>query len=277
MPVVQRTILLAPLTFGAPLLATSALSQDFSEMRLREGEAAYRAKRFVEAAGLFRLAAFGLLDRPPMLCQALVHLAVAADAAGRASDAKWATDRLAEVHRRAPSCDEAQIDGATRSEFEARFHRSFPGGEPVIAGGPAPPAAASSAAGELVTRESPAPRPARRVTPRPAGDAPVSASTAMNATTSTVTTAVTEGARLKTIVHPVYPRGALQARAGGVVILRVIVSEEGEPVQVDVVQGVRPDLNAAAVSAIKRCVFEPGRVNGRPVRSSTTVSVPFQP
>ena len=275
MHVFQRTILLAALTFGAPLLATPALSQDFSEMRLRDGEAAYRAKRFVEAAGLFRLAAFGLLDRPPMLCQALVHLAVAADAAGRASDAKWATDRLAEVHRRAPSCDEAQLDGATRSEFEARFHRSFPGGEPVTAGGPAPPAAASSAAGELVTRESPPPRPARRVTPRPAVEAPLSAP--VSATTATATTLATEGARLKTIVHPVYPSGALQARAGGVVILRVIVSEEGEPVQVDVVQGVRPDLNAAAVSAIKRCVFEPGRVDGRPVRSSTTVSVPFQP
>ena len=276
MHVFQRTILLAALTFGAPLLATPALSQDFSEMRLRDGEAAYRAKRFVEAAGLFRLAAFGLLDRPPMLCQALVHLAVAADAAGRASDAKWATDRLAEAHRRAPSCDEAQIDGATLSEFEARFHRRFPGGEPLTAAGPAPPpappAAASSAAGELVTRESPAPRPARRVTPRPAVDTPVSASTG-----ATATTAATEGARLKTIVHPVYPSAALQARAGGVVILRVIVSEEGEPVQVDVVQGVRPDLNAAAVSAIKRCVFEPGRVDGRPVRSSTTVSVPFQP
>jgi TonB family protein len=185
------------------------------------------------------------------------------------SDAKWATDRLAEVHRRAASCDEAQIDGATRAEFEARFHRRFPVGEPLVAGGGAPPltpAAAPSAAGELVTRESPP--PVRRVPARPAVETPVSATTA---------TADGAGARLKTIVHPIYPRAALQARVGGVVILRVIVSEEGEPVQVDVVQGVRPDLNAAAVSAIKRCLFEPGRVDGRPVRSSTTVSVPFQP
>jgi len=260
MRVFLRTILFALVTF-APLLATPALSQDFSEMRLREGEAAYRAKRFVEAAGLLRLAAFGFIDRPPMLCQALVHLALASDAAGRATDAKWATDRLAEVHRRAASCDEAQIDGATRSEFEARFHRRFPGGEALMAAGAAPPPAPAA---ELVTRESP-PRPGRQLTPRPAVEAPLSA------------TSDGAGPRLKTIVHPVYPRAALQARAGGVVILRVIVSEEGEPVQVDVVQGVRPDLNAAAVAAIRRCVFEPGRLDGRPVRSSTTVSVPFQP
>jgi TonB family protein len=266
-----RTILLAAVTWVTPLLATPAPAQDFSEMRLREGEAAYRAKRYDAAAASFRLAAFGLLDRPPMLCQALVRLALASDAAGRAADAKWATDRLTEVQRRAPSCGEAELDAATRSDFEARFHRRWPPGAASMAAA-APAAAPPAPASEVVTRESPAvraPRPASSAASRPAVEAPLSASTDGSGADT--------AARLKTVVHPIYPRAALQARIGGVVILRVLVSEEGQPIQVEVVQSVRPDLNAAAVAAIKRCVFEPGRANGRPVRSSTTVSVPFQP
>lgn len=255
---------------AAVLVARPVPAQDFSDVRMREGETAYRARRFVDAVGLFRVAAFGYLDRPPMLCQSLVRLAIAADAAGRPADVKFAMDKLAEAQRRAPSCAEADVDAATRADFEARFHRRWTGGEaPVssasVEAGAAPgsPTPATDASAERRR----AARPAPRRTPEPltesgGGEAAVEDG---------------GGARLKTVVHPVYPRAALAAHVGGVVILRVLVSEEGKPLQVEVVQGIRPDLNAAAVTAIKRCVFEPARVGGRAVRASTTVSVPFQP
>jgi TonB family protein len=265
----RKTALLLAAAFAAILLAARASAQDFSDVRMREGEAAYRARRFAEAASFFKVAAFGYLDRPPMLCQALVRLALASDAAGRPADVKAAIDRLADAQRRAPSCAEAEIDALTRSDFETRFHRRWQGGEiiPAPAAAEAAPAPASSSPAADASAPRPRPtRPARRATPEP----PVQAS-------SSDATVEDGGARLKTIVHPVYPRAALQAHVGGVVILRVLVSEEGTPLQVEIVQGVRPDLNAAAVTAIKRCVFEPARVAGRPVRSSTTVSVPFQP
>jgi TonB family protein len=265
----RKTSLRLAAAFAAILLAARVPAQDFSDVRMREGEAAYRARRFADAASFFRVAAFGYLDRPPMLCQALVRLALASDAAGRPADVKTAMDRLADALRRAPTCAEAEIDATTRLEFEARFRRRWSGGEApsqaAAAEASAAPASPPPAADDSAPRPRPT-RPSRRATQEPAAPA------APN------DTAVQDGgARLKTVVHPVYPRGALQAHVGGVVILRVLVSEEGIPLQVEVVQGIRPDLNAAAVTAIKRCLFEPARVAGRPVRSSTTVSVPFQP
>ncbi|MDQ6891328.1 MAG: TonB family protein [Acidobacteriota bacterium] len=263
----RKTALLLAAAFAAVLLASRSAAQDFSDVRMREGEAAYRARRFADAASFFRVAAFGYLDRPPMLCQALVRLALASDAAGRPADVKAAIDRLADAQRRAPACAEAEIDSLTRSDFETRFHRRWQGGEIVPAAAEASPTPASPSPAADASAPHPRPtRPARRATPEP----PVQ-------TASSETTVQEGGARLKTVVHPVYPRAALQAHVGGVVILRVLVSEEGIPVQVEIVQGIRPDLNAAAVTAIKRCVFEPPRVAGSPVRSSTTVSVPFQP
>lgn len=269
MPGFRRSILLA-VTCAASLVALRADAQDFADARMREGETAFRARQFADAAGLFRLAAFGYLDRPAMLCQALVHFAVAADAAGRPAEVKTAMDRLADARRRTPACADAEIDASTRAEYEARFHRRWPGGAPILEALASETPASSTAIPpspprEISTIRASSPRSAEPSEPRPAP------------AVSTDGVGQNGGARLKSVVHPVYPQSALLARVGGVVILRVLVSEEGKPLQVEVVQGVRPDLNAAAVTAIKRCVFEPARVEGRPVRSSTTVSVPFQP
>ena len=270
MRVFRKTSLRLAAAVAAGILAAQAGAQDFSDLRMRGGEAAYRARRFADAASMFRVAAFGYLDRPPLLCQALVHLALAYDAAGRPAEAKVAADRLAEAQRRAPTCADAEIDAATRLEFETRFRRKWPPAGTASAAAsadlsPAPPASQAvdtAAEGPRPTRE------ARRTTPKPVAETAPSSDAAAEGESA---------ARLKTVVHPIYPRAALQARVGGVVILRVLVSEEGTPLQVEVVQGIRPDLNAAAVTAIKRCIFEPARVAGRPGRASTTVGVPFQP
>jgi TonB family protein len=75
---------------------------------------------------------------------------------------------------------------------------------------------------------------------------------------------------------PIYPEKALRARIRGLVVLRVLVSEEGVPLEIRVEQGARKDLTDAAVRAVYRWRFEPARKNGRPVRTFAIVRIPFE-
>jgi protein TonB len=79
------------------------------------------------------------------------------------------------------------------------------------------------------------------------------------------------------VVKPIYPPMALQARVGGLVILRVLVSETGEPLDVEVVRPGKAGLTEAAIAAVKRWTFTPARKGDTPVRAWTTVPIPFQP
>ena len=220
----------------AASIASRASAQDFSETRLRQGRDAYRARRPADAIDPLRVAAFGLLDRPAQLCEALVLLALSQETVTRHADAQASLERLSEVERRLPACAEADVDSATRLEFETRFHRRLFAPVPPTAG-PGSAAGKPAASGE------------DGVTP----------------------------ARVRKSVPPVYPTGAREARAGGTVVARVLVSETGRPLQVEVVRGVRPDLADAAVASIQKWTFDPARRNGREVRSWTTVEVPFPP
>ena len=83
--------------------------------------------------------------------------------------------------------------------------------------------------------------------------------------------------KIQSVVKPVYPPFALRARVGGVVILRVLISETGLPLDVVVVQGVGGGLTEAAVDAVKRWKFQPGRRSGAAVRTWTTIPIPFEP
>ncbi|MGE5276367.1 MAG: TonB family protein [Acidobacteriota bacterium] len=79
------------------------------------------------------------------------------------------------------------------------------------------------------------------------------------------------------VVKPLYPPVALQARVGGLVILRVLVSETGEPLDIEVVRPGKAGLTEAAVAAVKKWTFTPARKGDAPVRAWTTVPIPFQP
>jgi protein TonB len=105
----------------------------------------------------------------------------------------------------------------------------------------------------------------------------VSASTEPMAAGPSPAAVLEESAKIKRIVKPIYPAAALRARIGGTVLLRVLVSETGEPIQVDVIRGVRGGLSEAAAAAVKRWTFEPARRNGVPVQSWTTIPIPFEP
>jgi periplasmic protein TonB len=75
---------------------------------------------------------------------------------------------------------------------------------------------------------------------------------------------------------PVYPAKALRERVRGVVVVRVLVSETGEPMEVVIERGARKDLNDAALEAARQWRFEPAKKDGNPVRTYATVRFPFE-
>lgn len=75
---------------------------------------------------------------------------------------------------------------------------------------------------------------------------------------------------------PHYPEAALKARVRGTVVLRVLVSQTGVPLDIRVERGVRPDMNDAAMEAAKHWRFEPAKKNGQAVRTFTTIRFPFE-
>ena len=133
------------------------------------------------------------------------------------------------------------------------------------------PAPGVEAAAEPVS--SPSPEPVR-----PAREAGISSGTPPPAEASaTIPEEAVLPPRIKRIVKPNYPPMALRQRIGGIVILRVLVSETGRPLEVEVTRGVRGGLSEAAAAAVRRWTFEPATRNGEPVPAWTTVPIPFEP
>ena len=62
----------------------------------------------------------------------------------------------------------------------------------------------------------------------------------------------------------------------GLVVLRVLVSETGIPLEVEVVQGAAGGLTEAAEAAVAQWRFEPAIAAGEPVRTRTLVRIPFE-
>ncbi len=83
--------------------------------------------------------------------------------------------------------------------------------------------------------------------------------------------------RISRVIKPSYPPIALRAHIGGIVVLRVLVSEKGLPAQVDVVREGRAGLTEAAVTAVRRWTFEPARKDGVAVQTWISVPIPFEP
>jgi len=72
------------IVFAAALIMGGALSaDDFYQGRLLTGQQEYRSGRYAEAADNLRVASFGLLNRPRLLSESLVWLALAQSKANR--------------------------------------------------------------------------------------------------------------------------------------------------------------------------------------------------
>jgi len=76
-------------------------------------------------------------------------------------------------------------------------------------------------------------------------------------------------------VNPVYPKQAMAARVQGVVILECTISPQGKVVAVKTLRSV-PQLDEAAMAAVKQWEYTPTAINGVAVPVIMTVTVNFK-
>ena len=287
----KRSILLSSIGVALGVWAAApAPAQDaaFHEAQLRSGREAMAGRRVADAIDHFRIAAFGFLERPPLLAEALARLALAEQAARSTEKLDATIARLLAVEQKFSSLRAARLEaetrGALRRLLETRAPRESLAAIQSLAPVPPKPTAAPAAGSPRPTRSAP-PRPTAATPSRQAddsdGDGPVRRPTPAAAPAAAAPAeeadAVYASPRYHVTVKPLYPASALRDRIGGIVLLRVLVSETGEAMEIAVARAVHPDLSAAAVGAVRQWAFEPARRNGVPVAAWTTVPIPFRP
>ena len=75
-------------------------------------------------------------------------------------------------------------------------------------------------------------------------------------------------------VRPIYPPDAMAARIQGVVVIEVSLDTEGRVRDARVLRSI-PELDEAALTAVRQWEFTPSIVNGKPVPIVMTVTVNF--
>ncbi len=85
---------------------------------------------------------------------------------------------------------------------------------------------------------------------------------------------VVQEAKLIQRRDPVYPALARQARLQGVVRLEAVIGTDGRVESVRAISG-PPLLRQAAIDAVKQWVYQPGTLNGKPVRVTTQIEINF--
>lgn len=76
-------------------------------------------------------------------------------------------------------------------------------------------------------------------------------------------------------VKPVYPQKAKDAGIEGVVILEITTDIYGRVVNTKILRSI-PELDQAAIDAVKQWVFEPMVINGKPRTTTFTITVTFE-
>jgi len=154
-----------------------ARTDPFYEERLSAGKAALLAHDGAEAADQLRIAAFGLLEAPRHLSEALAWLTLAHHGLGHDADAAAVLDRFMDGERRNPAYQRSLLPPEVREVFEklllARFGRdsiaAIPSLAPLV--GAAPPSAVSPAPPkEALSPGPPRPTPAARPAPASTGE-----------------------------------------------------------------------------------------------------------
>ena len=77
-------------------------------------------------------------------------------------------------------------------------------------------------------------------------------------------------------VEPKYSEAARAAKISGPVQLKLIVSAEGKPENIEVTDGLGYGLDEAAIDAISQWTFQPATKEGRPVAVTATILVNFR-
>jgi protein TonB len=75
-------------------------------------------------------------------------------------------------------------------------------------------------------------------------------------------------------VKPVYPREAQAARISGVVVLEAVIDSDGTVADARVLRSV-PELDAAAIDAVRQWQFTPTLLNGVPTPIVMSVTINF--
>jgi tetratricopeptide (TPR) repeat protein len=115
-------VVLVILLLATPLYAADA----FYEQQLQAGKADFQMNRLAQAVDEFRIAAFGFLQEPPLLSEALARLAVAQVAVGQTAEAAKTIDRFLDVEKRLAPYAQVQLETATRSKFEELVVKQVP-------------------------------------------------------------------------------------------------------------------------------------------------------
>ena len=80
------------------------------------------------------------------------------------------------------------------------------------------------------------------------------------------------------VTHQVSPKpdsGAQGFRVSGVVLIGLVVSSHGLPVNVHVVRSVDKDIDQSAMDAVRQWRFEPARKGDKPVAVRLTIEIRF--
>lgn len=81
--------------------------------------------------------------------------------------------------------------------------------------------------------------------------------------------------RLEVGSEPQYPEEARRAGREGLVILKIVIDEEGQVATVDVLRGGEP-FASAAVRAVRTWRYRPATLDGNPISIYRVVKVPFR-
>jgi TonB family protein len=85
-----------------------------------------------------------------------------------------------------------------------------------------------------------------------------------------------EAAKIVSKVQPVYPDAAKSAGISGTVILHAVISTEGKPLSLRVMNSqIDPDLARSAVEAVSQWRYTPTLLNGEPIEVDTTITVNY--
>ena len=75
---------------------------------------------------------------------------------------------------------------------------------------------------------------------------------------------------------PVYPEAARRINFGGTVIIRAIIGTDGNVKQAEILKGLgKFGMDEAALDAVKKRVYTPGVLEGRPVEVISTIRIVF--
>jgi TonB family protein len=75
-------------------------------------------------------------------------------------------------------------------------------------------------------------------------------------------------------VNPTYPQEAQDKRIQGVVVLAIVIGEDGSVIDTEVRRSV-PELDQAAIDAVLQWEYEPTLLNGNPVEVEMDVTINF--